>query len=289
MGKTKIIVDSTSDIPVDWLKKYDIDVVPLHIVWPDGESEPDNVRSESELNEFYKKLENIEAIPTTSQPSVLQFKEAYERVINEGYDSILVLTISTKMSGTFNSASLAASEFDIPIEVVDTKMASAIISNMARYARELLERGMDVKEVARKVREERENDRFHAIFYVSDFNFLVKGGRVNRVTGFVGNLLKIKVGIFINDEGEMIPFDKARGFRKAYDMILSKMEEEGIKIGQKIGIIGVHCNAKSNIDEMLKLIKERYDVEYFEYTNTGKVISTHVGLGMAGFGVEVLK
>lgn len=288
MGKFKIIVDSTSDVPVSWLEKYDIDIVPLYIVWEDGKTEPDT-RDTKELMEYYNKLVSSEKIPTTSQPSVADFKNAYTKAIDEGYEGILVLTISTKMSGTYNSATLAASEFDFPIRVVDTKLASAIIPLVARYARELFDQGSSLDEVVEKVQEARKNKRFHAIFFVSDFNFLVKGGRINKVTGFVGNLLKLKVGIYINEEGEMIPFDKARGSKKAYSMILRKMEEEGIKIGQKIGLIGVHCNAKEDIDEMLKLINERYNVEFFDYSNTGKVISTHVGVGMAGFGIEVLE
>jgi len=288
MEKTKIIVDSTSDIPVSWLEKYDIDIVPLYIVWEDDKTEPDT-RDVKELMDYYDRLVKAEKLPTTSQPSVADFKNAYTKAINEGYESILVLTISTKMSGTFNSANLAASEFDIPIRVVDTKLASAVIPLVARYARELLDKGLSLDEVVGKIQEARKNKKFHAIFFVSDFNFLVKGGRINKVSGFVGNLLKLKVGVYINEEGEMIPFDKARGSKKAYSMILRKMEEEGVKIGQKIGLIGIHCNAKEDIDEMLRLIKERYDVEFFDYSNTGKVISTHVGIGMAGFGIEVLE
>jgi len=288
MEKTKIIVDSTSDIPVSWLEKYDIDIVPLYIVWEDGKTEPDT-RDVKELMDYYDRLVKAEKLPTTSQPSVADFKNAYTKAINEGYESILVLTISTKMSGTFSSANLAASEFDIPIRVVDTKLASAVIPLVARYARELLDKGLSLDEVVDKIQEARKNKKFHAIFFVSDFNFLVKGGRINKVSGFVGNLLKLKVGVYINEEGEMIPFDKARGSKKAYSMILRKMEEEGVKIGQKIGLIGIHCNAKEDIDEMLRLIKERYDVEFFDYSNTGKVISTHVGIGMAGFGIKVLE
>ncbi|ABR29902.1 carbohydrate-binding protein [Thermosipho melanesiensis] len=287
--KTKIILDSTSDIPKNWLEKYDIDIVSLHVNWPNDESEPDDTRDEEELKEFYEKLSNAEQLPKTSQPSIVQFQEAYKKAIDNGYDSILVLTISTKMSGTYNSALLASQEFEIPIKVIDTKMASSVIANMARYARELLESGMDLDDVVEQLQIARENKKFHAIFFVSDFDFLVKGGRVSRFSGFVGNLLKIKVGIFINKDGEMIPFDKVRGYKKAYNMILTKMEEEGVKIGKKIGLIGIHCNAKEHVEEMLKLIRERYKLEYFEMSNTGKVISTHVGIGMAGFGIEILE
>ncbi|ONN27863.1 carbohydrate-binding protein [Thermosipho affectus] len=287
--KTKIILDSTSDIPESWLEKYDIEIVPLHINWISGESEPDDTRNEKELKKFYEKLLSAQELPKTSQPSIVQFQNAYMRAIEEGYEGILVLTISTKISGTYNSALLASQEFDIPIKVIDTRMASSIISNMARYARELLDAGLDLEEVEKKIIDARKNKKFHAIFFVSDFNSLVKGGRVSRFSGFVGNLLKIKVGIYINDEGELIPFDKVRGYKKAYNMILTKMEEEGVKIGKKIGLTGIHCNGGEHVDEMYKLIKERYQVVYFDKSSTGKVISTHVGIGMAGFGIEILE
>lgn len=79
--KTKIILDSTSDIPKNWLEKYDIDIVSLHVNWPNDESEPDDTRDEEELKEFYEKLSNAEQLPKTSQPSIVQFQEAYKKLL----------------------------------------------------------------------------------------------------------------------------------------------------------------------------------------------------------------
>ncbi len=288
MAKIKILVDSTSDMPVDWIQKLDVDIVPLYVNWPDGTSEKDDTRDYQQLQKFYQKLVESSELPKTSQPSIEDWRAVYEKYEKEGYDGILVLTISTAMSGTFNSASLAAKMVKIPVQVVDTKMASSIIANMARYVRELIESSMELEKVAEEVMKKRQANKFGAFFYVSDFNFLVKGGRVSRFQGFVGSLLKIKVGIYIDDEGNMIPFSKARGTKSAIDMLLNKCEEIGFKPGQEVGLTMVGCNSEEDLKQIENALKARYKIKYLAYTPTGKVISTHVGPGMAGFGIEAL-
>ncbi len=288
MAKIKILVDSTSDIPVDWTQKFDVDIVPLYINWSDGTSEKDDTRDYQQLQKFYQKLTDSPELPKTSQPSIEDWRAIYEKYEKDGYDGILILTISSAMSGTFNSATLAAKMVKIPVQVVDTKMASSIIANMARYARELIENGMEIESVADEVIKKRQASKFGAFFYVSDFNFLVKGGRVSKFQGFVGSLLKIKVGIYIDDEGNMIPFSKARGTKAAIDMLLNKCEEMGFKPGQEVGFTMVGCNSEEELKQIESALKTRYKVNYLAYTPTGKVISTHVGPGMAGFGIEAL-
>ncbi len=288
MAKIKILVDSTSDIPVDWTQKFDVDIVPLYINWSDGTSEKDDTRDYQQLQKYYQKLTDSPELPKTSQPSIEDWRAIYEKYEKDGYDGILVLTISSAMSGTFNSASLASKMVKIPVKIIDTKMASSIIANMARYSRELIENGMELEKTAEEVMKKRQANKFGAFFYVSDFNFLVKGGRVSKFQGFVGSLLKIKVGIYIDEEGNMIPFSKARGTKAAIDMLLNKCEEMGFKPGQEVGVTMVGCNSEEELKQIESALKARYKVNYLAYTPTGKVISTHVGPGMAGFGIEAL-
>ncbi|MFN3328772.1 MAG: DegV family protein, partial [Fervidobacterium pennivorans] len=213
MKKVKILVDSTSDFPKELMKEWDVDIVPLYVNWPDGSSEKDDTREFSELKLFYEKLRNAKELPKSSQPSIEDWKRKYEELKIQGYEGVLVITISTAMSGTFNSANLAAREVDIPVRVVDSKMASTAISPMARYARELLTLGVELEKVAEELEKKIAVKGFGAFFFVQDFDFLVKGGRVSKFAGFVGSLLKIRVGIYINEEGNMVPFTKARGFK----------------------------------------------------------------------------
>ena len=286
MAKFKILLDSTSDFPKEQMESWDVDIVPLYLIWSDGTSEKDDTRDFEELKKFYEKLKNAMELPKSSQPTVEDWKAKYEEVKQQGYDGILVITISSNMSGTFNSASLAAQEVDFPVKVIDSRQASTAISPMARFARELFNQGADLETTAQELQKAMAEKRFGAFFYVSDFSFLVKGGRVSKFTGFVGSMLKIRVAIYINDEGEMVPFGKARGFKAALDEVLKKSEEQGFKPGDTVDIYLVSCDNMEELKEIEKVVKGIYNVKNVYYTPTGKVISTHVGPGQAGYGIE---
>jgi len=149
--KVKILIDSTSDFPKELIKPWDVDIVPLYVIWPDGTTEKDDTRDFNELKKFYEKLKTAPELPKSSQPTVEDWKAKYEEAKKNGYDGVLVITISSAMSGTFNSAVLASKEVDIPVRVVDSKMASTAISPMVRYARELFDLGLGLEEVAQEL------------------------------------------------------------------------------------------------------------------------------------------
>ncbi len=284
--RIKILVDSTADIRRDWLEKYDADLVPLKVIWPDGTSEDDS-RDPDDLMKFYNKLKNSSEIPKTSQPTVFEFLQKYRSAEQAGYEGVVVITLSSKMSGTLNSAATAAKESKIPIEVWDTKLASSVNALIVRRARELAIEGKNPEQIVEELQRERDAKKLQAFFYVSDFNYLVKGGRVSRFQGFLGTMFKIKVGIWINYEGEMIPFDKARGKSKAYDLLVGKVGNE-IPFGSHVKLAMIHADAENEAKELLEKLKENYDVVDSSFHMTGKVITTHVGPGMCGFGIERL-
>ena len=285
MRKIKIVVDSTSDIPLNMLEEYDIDVVPLYVIWPDGTQEPDTV-DEEEKRKFYKRLLESPEIPDTSQPTVQDFIEKYRELEEKGYDEVLVLTISTQMSGTFNSATLAAKEVDIPVYVFDTLRASTVVGLMARTARLLADKGYSSEEIIKILKERFDAGDYHAVFYVSNFDYLVKGGRISKFQGFLGTMLKMKVGVYIRQDGNMEPFGKARGTAKAIKMILEKLEEVGFKPGEKVNVIMITAGADDEAEKLLEAVKEKYDVIYHNKSLTGKVITKHVAPGMVGVGME---
>jgi len=288
MSKIKIIVDSTADIPQEWMEKYDVDVVSLHVNWPGGESEPD-VRDPEEIRDFWKRIINARELPKTSQPSVEQFVEAYRNAKEKGYEEIIVFCISTDMSGTYNSAMVAKEEVDIPVYVVDTKKASGVNALVARRARELADAGKSAEEIVEFIQQKLERGEFAAIFYVSDFEFLRKGGRVSRFQSFVGGVLKIHVPIYIDDEkGMMIPFKRVRGEKKAQSAIVDKLKEKWGE-GRKIRVLMMHVNNEEGAGKVLESLQKSFDVASHEFSMMGKVIATHVGPGTAGFGAELLE
>ena len=285
MSKIKIVLDSTADVPIEWKEKYDFGFVPLKVAWPTGEVEDDSWEVEK-IADFYRRIREAKELPKTSQPSPSDFAKVYREAIEDGYDEIIVLCISSKLSGTYNSAKTASMDFDIPIYVVDTKLASGVVALVALRAHELMRMGMSGKEIHDRIVEKMEAGDFLAIFYVSDFNFLVKGGRITKFQGFIGSMLKLKVAVYITETGEMVPIGKARGSKKAHELIISKVLDK-YKVGSKLRIIPVSAGNEEEAEELVRKFEEYYDVEILHPpSRMAKVITTHVGPGTAGCGIE---
>ncbi len=288
MKKIKIILDSTGDLPLNWIEKLDVGNIPLHVLWEDSNTAEDDIRDFESIKKYWDRLDYSESLPKTSQPTPMEFKILFQNCFSEGYEQIFVICLSSAMSGTFNSAEIAAREFENKVAVFDSKMASAANALIARRARELAEAGKDVFEIKEIITRERFAHRFGAYFYVSNFNFLVKGGRVSKFAGFVGNLLNLRVSIFIDDAGNMIPFGKSRGSKKAQKNLIAELEKL-IPEGESIVLTMVNSDNLEESKELAELLRKKYDVKEIEFTPMGKVISSHVGPGTAGFGVEWLR
>lgn len=288
MKKIKIVLDSTSDVPREWIQKYDFAIIPLHVTWPDG-SQEDDTRDLQEIQNFYERISKAKDLPKSSQPSVGEFLKLYEQIKKQGYEEILVMTISTALSGTYDSATQAAQQTNIPVpvHVIDTKLASAAMPLLARRARELEKEGKDIKQIVEIIQNDIKSGRYKAIFYVSNFDFLIKGGRVTRLQGFFGSILNIHVGLWISEEGKLIPFEKARGQRRAQEMLIKKALSM-VPEGTKVRLLMVDAAERESTKVMLEMLKQHYQVLDAEFTEMGKIITTHVGPGTAGFGMEVI-
>jgi len=288
MSKVKIILDSTADVPMEWKNRYDFGFVPLKVVWPDGTVEDDSW-DPNEISDFYRRIREAKELPKTSQPSPKDFSEIYKKAIADGYEEILVFCISSRLSGTYNSAKTASEDFDVPIYVVDTKLASGAVALVGLRAYELLQRGLSGREIYEKIVEEINSGNFLAIFYVSDFNFLVKGGRVTKFQGIIGSMLKLKVVVQITEDGELVPIGKARGSKKAHELVISKVLDK-YHVGSKLRVIPVSADNETEAKELVKKFEEYFEVEMMKPSSMmAKVITTHVGPGTAGCAVEKIE
>jgi len=285
--RLKIVLDSTSDVSKEWINKYDLSVIPLHVNWPDGTQE-DDTRDIEQIRDFYSRVSKASALPKSSQPSVGEFVQLYQSLQKEGYEEILVICISTKLSGTYDSALAASKEVTIPVYVVDSKLASAAMPLPARRARELEAKGLTTQQIYETLLKDVEQTRYKAIFYVSNFDFLVKGGRVSRMQGFFGSLLNIHVGLWIDPEGKLVPFEKARGTKRAQEMLIKKILSLVPK-GSKVRVIMVDADARESTKIILEMLRQQYNILDASFTEMGKVITTHVGPGTAGFSLEVVE
>ena len=216
----KVVTDSTSDLPADVAESLGIEVVPLNVHFgSDVYKDRVNLMPDA----FYDKLINGDVLPTTSQPSVGEFIDVYERLGSDA-DGIVSVHVSEKLSGTMNSARLASQQAnaDCPIEVVDTFQVSMGVGICAMEAAEVANSGGDMNQVILAARNA--VTRSQCFFMLETLEFLQKGGRIGKAQALIGNLLKIRPMLMLQ-EGEVHPLGRERTRRKGIAKLVDTVEE----------------------------------------------------------------
>ena len=216
----KIVTDSTADLPSDVVNELGITVVPANVRFGNDDYK-DGVDLSSE--EFFDKLVNGPDFPTTSQPSIGEFRDAYERVA-DGADGIVSVHVSGKLSGTMNSATQGSSQasVDCPIEVLDTRQASMGSGLVAMAAARAAQDGASVEEAADAARSAIARSQCFALLDTLDY--LIKGGRIGKARGAIGKMLRIKPMIILRD-GEVNDLAKERARSRAVARLRRTAEE----------------------------------------------------------------
>ena len=216
--KTRIIVDSTVDV-TDELRQR-MHIVPLHVLFGDEEF-VDGVTITSQ--EFYQRLVESSVLPTSSQPSPDSFEKAYEEVTAAG-DEAVVLTISSKLSGTYQSAMIAAMEYPGKVFVVDSRNASLGQRILIQHGLSLAEQGFGAEDIARMLEFQREKIRVMAL--LDTLEYLKKGGRISSAVALAGTLLSMKPVIAL-DDGNVVMIGKARGSKQGNNLLRLLIEQCG--------------------------------------------------------------
>jgi DegV family protein with EDD domain len=213
-----LVTDSTADISPSDAQALGVHVVPL-IVRFGNEQFRDGVDIDPDA--FYDKLEHTDVHPTTSQPSPDVFATLYTRLLADPQDSVVGLHISSKLSGTLQSATLAAKDFDAPrIHLVDTESVSGGLQLLVRAALDDIKAGDDAQTVAAKTTQRR--GKVTILVLLDTLTYLHRGGRVGRAQAFVGGLLNVKPLIAVQD-GEVVPLARPRSRGKGIDMIVERL------------------------------------------------------------------
>jgi DegV family protein with EDD domain len=270
---TAIVLDSTADFPDAPDRFPNMRVVPLYVRFGE-ESFRDYV--ELDPHGFYARLRTARELPTTSQPTPQDFADVYAEL--DGYERVYSLHISSKLSGTFGSASVAAADAGDRVRVVDTETASVGIGMLALELQELLAAGTIDEEVEQLVEEYRE--RAGIVFTVDTLEFLVKGGRIGRGRALMGNLMNVKPILALED-GEVVPLTRARGRAKALEEFRRRFEAATTDGPVDVGI--VHAEAEDAAEQVRQLVlAARPQAEVKLVTSLGAVVGTHGGPGTVG-------
>ncbi len=268
----KIIVDSTADI-IPQVRSC-VEVVPLTIHF--GEQEYiDGITIDAKA--FYERLVESDVLPTTSQATPFAFEEVFRKAVEEGHE-VVCITCSAKLSGTYQSAVIAAEEFPGKVHVVDSQTIAIGSGILTQYALTLLDKGLSAEDITWKLMQKREDVRVLAL--LDTLEYLKKGGRISATAAIAGGLLNIKPVLTISD-GEIRMLGKARGSRQGNNLLVQEIRKAGGVDFSKpvlLGYTGISDQLlKKYVADSAGLWEGR--VEQLNAEVIGSVVGTHAGPG----------
>lgn len=272
MSKIRIVTDSTADLDEGEAERMGITVVPLNVHW-DGDTYKDKV--DLSTDEFYRKLRQEKGTPRTSQPSSGEFERVYRGLLEEA-DQVLSIHISSRLSGTINSARVAAEQVAPDrIAVVDSLFTTFALGFLVERAANQVERGASLAECVALA--EGLIPRLRLIAAVDTLEFLRRGGRIGRAQAFAGNLLSIKL-IFQIQDGEVVPVDRVRT-RAA---VVKRTAQAVRELGQVEELAVLYGDDPAPADQLFQLLREPYPALEIRRGRIGPVLGSHTGPGVFG-------
>lgn len=274
----KIISDSTCDLSQELLEKYDIEIVPLHILL--GEEEYEDGKSITP-DEIYRWSDEHNATPKTSAAGIEQMVQVYRPHIENG-EEIIIFSISSDMSTTNNVMRMAAAELEAEdkVHVIDSANLSTGVGLQVIEAAIMAREGKTAAEIIARIEEIRPLVR--ASFVVDTLTYLHRGGRCSGVAALAGGMLKLHPKIVV-ENGKMKPEEKYRGKMTKVVMDYVKAMEDALKTADKKRVFITHSGSEPEIIEAVKAYLEELDVfEEILITRAGCVVSSHCGPGTLG-------
>ncbi len=268
----RIITDSTADVTPE--VKGRLKTVPLTVHFGNTEY-IDGVTITHK--EFYEKLVECDTLPTTSQASPAAFAAVFEEIAKAG-ETAVVLTVASDLSGTYQSAMIAASDYPDRIYVVDTKSVAIGTGILAEQALDLADKGMSAPQIADIITRERENICLVAL--LDTLEYLVKGGRLSKAAALAGGLLSLKPVVSIKD-GKIVTLGKARGSKQGNNLLVKEIEHAGgIDFGKPI-LLGYTGLSDALLQKYVADSHALWEngASELRTTNIGSVIGTHAGPG----------
>jgi DegV family protein with EDD domain len=272
----KIITDSVSDLPKELKEAYDIEVLPLMVNFEDA-SYRDGIDLTPEM--FFEKLKTSSTLPTTSQVNVGQFVEAYERVLAEGNEAV-VITLSSKLSGTYSAAVTALAEVGTDqISVIDSKAVSFGLGLLVIKTAELVQEGLGRIEIAEKCLDL--SNRLEMVLFVDTLTYLQKGGRLSASEAVIGNLLKIKPVLTMKD-GALASLDKVRGRKKSLKWFENYIQDRQADM-EDATVAFYHAEDPEFMEALIDVALSVSRPGKILRSTVGSVVGTHSGPGCVAY------
>ena len=274
-----LIGDSTTDLGYRYMRKHQVAFLPFNCTIKDQEFF-DDMGENTDISLFYRNMKQGAAIPITAQVNVVQYKEFFQPYLQDEKD-VIYLCFSSGLSGSFNSAQIAARELeaefpDRKIAVIDSLAASMGEGLLLWDAVEQRDQGADfetlVEHITKRVQQT------NHWFTVDDLNHLYRGGRVSKTSAVLGTVLNIKPILNVDEEGHLIPREKVRGRKKALIHLAEKVKQYIVNSEEQTILIS-HGDALEDAQLLAEEIARRIKVKGFYFSQIGPVIGAHSGPG----------
>ena len=278
---TVLITDSTNDLPAEMLEVHHIGVVPLTIVWNKNQY-LDGV--DLKKADFYAKFATDSGQPSTLPPTPQNFIDAYNAAASRGATKIVVMTMSSAMSGTFENARTAAMGYKLPITVVDSKSTSMGMGFQLLAMAKIAEADGSIAEMVQAAARVRESMEFRVTLDTLDY--MIKGGRVTGMAKRLGNILKLKPQLRFNlDSGAVDPGDITASRPKAIEALYNSFTKK-FRNSKKLHVAVVHNLSEDEAQQLVDRISKEFDIAEISIRMISPVLGTHSGpkaLGLCGY------
>ena len=271
----RIVTDSSCDLPTDLVQQYGITVLPCYVV-VDDQTFKDGL--EIQADEFYRRLQADGRTPTTAQPTPSDFHEVYGDLIDQG-DQIISIHVSSKLSGTLNSAEQAKASLDdsSAVEIIDSRLASIPLGLVVLDAAVLASEEQDLHEVAAKIRQTL--GLHHGLFALDTLEYLHKGGRIGKARAFMGSVLHVKPILRLQN-GEAYPVERPRTRERAMRRLVQLTQE--LAPVKRLAVI--HSTDANRMAELKQSLTGILPVDQIIESRFGSTLGTYIGpdaLGVA--------
>ena len=275
----KIITDSACDLKREYIDKNNIALLSL-ILNLEGQAIKDDLGKSLSYEEFYNKMRHG-ATPTTSQINAHDFEEEFTKYIKNG-DSIIYISISSSLSGTFNSANIARNNLieeypEAKIELVDSSSVSMGQGLLVLKACEMRDNGASIDEIVEWL-EENKRKVIHSIL-IDDLNHLKRGGRISGATATIGSLLNIKPSAYLDDEGKLVQGEKIKGKKKALRFLANEVKERAVETENEVLYI-CHGDCLEEAEALRDIILHVVKFKDVIINYVGNVVGAHAGPGV---------
>ncbi|MGI5916572.1 MAG: DegV family protein [Anaerolineae bacterium] len=270
-----LIGDSACDLPDDLLMHYEIALVPTYVVWGDEQLRD---RIDITAEQFYRRLTEDQTLPTTAQPAPEAYVSVYRQAIEAGAREIVVIALSSALSGTIQSARLAAEMVDVPVHIVDSKGPTMTEGWQLLAAARAREKGADAAGMVAAAEAARAG--MVQCVVLDTLEYLHRGGRIGGASAFVGALLNIKPLVYIDHEkGTVEAGERVRTRKRSIEALYQLFFRQLDTSRRTLHIAVLHGNARSEAEDLAERIRQEYAPTELLITTTSPVLGVHTGPG----------